>query len=264
MRTRFAGTTEALLEWPFLLACVVLGIAAFGISPVLMARGGMGVKEPLPLRRPLGKLAQARLGPYRWIAREQRILPAAVEDELGATDYIDWQFEDTTIEDARDPVSHVRLFVTYYTGGRNLVPHTPDVCYLGQGYEPTEKQNLDIEVDTLGETIPIRALTFERSAIFGQDRPTVVYTFHCNGDFAATRTAVRYRINAPQDRHAYFCKIELTFGSQTSVPHNATRAESVEAAKKFLNYILPPLLNNHLPDWEAARQASQVAASVAS
>ena len=263
MQKWFAGTTKALLEWPFLLACVVLGTAAFGISPVLLARGGTEVKESLPLRQPLGKLDRARLGPYRWLEREQRTLPAAVEDELGATDYIDWQFRDTTIEDVRDPLSRVRLFVTYYTGGRNLVPHTPDVCYLGQGYEPTERQNLDIEIDALGRTIPIRALTFERSAIFGQERPTVVYTFHCNGDFAATRTAVRYRINAPQDRHAYFCKIEVTFGSQTSRPRNATRAGSIEAAKKFLNHILPLLLNNHLPDWEAAGQASRIAASAA-
>ena len=141
--------------------------------------------------------------------------------------------------------------MTYYSGGRDLVPHTPDECFLGAGYQAIEKGNLDLKIDSLGE-IPLRALTFQKSDVFGRDKPTVMYTFHCNGDFTETRNGVRSRINSPLNKYAYFCKIEISLGGSSRDVGSPGRAESIQAAQDFLNVVLPRLVNDHMPDWKAA------------
>lgn len=214
-------------------------------------------KNPLPLKSPLSKLSKDAFAPYKF--ELSTTLPSAVEDALGADEYLDWVFVDTSITDVEDPTRYVHFVVTYNTGGRDLVPHTPDQCFLGQGYQPVEMENVSIEVPALQQTIPMRVLTFVKTALQGGDRPTVTYLFHCNGQFVATRNDVRYLINTLNNRYAYFSKIELTFGALRANPHNASREDSVKAAAKFLDRVLPVLLENHFPDWEAAIQAERAA-----
>jgi hypothetical protein len=78
-----------------------------------------------------------------------------------------------------------------------------------------------------------------------------MYTFHCNGRFMCGRNDVRYAIQAPSERYAYFCKIEVSFGSPDSQPANPSREDSVKAGARFLDQFLPVLLRDHLPDWDA-------------
>ncbi len=188
------------------------------------------------------------IGPYRFV--DQMELSSAIVEKLGTDEYIDWQFEDTSIKDADSPVRHVRLTVTYYTGGRDQVPHTPDVCMVGAGYKAQEAENLDLDLPNLGAKVPVRVLTFEPSML-RQRKPTVAYTFHCNGDFVCTRMDVRVRMNSLTDQHAYFAKIEVVFGGDVMAP----REEAVAATQKFLDHLLPVLVRDHLPDWEAVKRS---------
>ncbi len=244
--------SKTLFEFPFVLACIVLSVAAFGVSPIVFKMASEE-KKPVPLTHPLSDFTKTALGEYKFLHSNQ--MEAAIEDALGTSDYIDWLFEDTSIKDTRHPLRNPRLFVTYYTGGRDLVPHTPDQCYLGAGYEPIKTENLNVDIRSINQEIPIRAITFQKSAIFSKETPTVLYTFHCNGVFVCTRNDVRLRISSPMEDHAYFCKIEVTFGTANSSPRNASREDTVKAASKFLNSILPKLLYDHLPDWEKVNQA---------
>jgi hypothetical protein len=82
-----------------------------------------------------------------------------------------------------------------------------------------------------------------------------LYTFHCNGEFAATRTGVRKLINDLSAVHAYFCKIEIGF------PY-ASREESIRGAERLLNGLLPALLRDHLPDFYAAEEQAKVVKKV--
>ena len=198
---------KPLFEFPFVLACIVLSVAAFGVSPIVFKMASEE-KKPVPLTHPLSDFTKTALGEYKFLHSNQ--MEAAIEDALGTSDYIDWLFEDTSIKDTRHPLRNPRLFVTYYTGGRDLVPHTPDQCYLGAGYEPIKTENLNVDIRSINQEIPIRAITFQKSAIFSKETPTVLYTFHCNGVFVCTRNDVRLRISSPMEDHAYFCKIEVT------------------------------------------------------
>jgi hypothetical protein len=259
MADRAGSPARALFRPPFVLAVLVLGACAFVVNPLLTGSAGSMLKEPLPLRKPFRKLPKT-LGPYQ-VFMIPDPLNAAMVEALGTEEYLDRIFEDTRIENRSDPRRWVRVFLAYYTGGWEVVPHVPDDCRVGAGFKPKVKGNLDLEIRSLGRSIPVRALTFEKSS--EHQRPTVVYTFHCNGDFAADRTTVRFRTNSPTETYAYYCKIELSFGLPQSRPANPARQESIQAAGEFLSYLLPELLG-YLPDWEAANRGPRTASETVS
>ncbi|MCK4659834.1 MAG: exosortase-associated EpsI family protein [Phycisphaerae bacterium] len=238
---------------PFILVVVVLAVSAVGRVTLAKKLRWVTRKEPIFLRKPLSGMGR-RVGDYRF--ELANTLPAEMEDSLGTDQYLDWILIDTSVKDRQDPRRHVRLFVTYYTGGPNLVPHVPDVCYQAGGYKPKQShETRTVEMPSLSEyggEIPIRVCTFVKTAIYNQQEVTVVYTFHANGTFAATRTGVRNATHRILDKHAYFSKVEISFGGEGCQPQTPGREESIVAAAKLLNAVLPVLLEEHWPDWEAA------------
>ncbi|UCE59616.1 MAG: exosortase-associated EpsI family protein [Phycisphaerales bacterium] len=239
---------------PFVLAVVLLGASALLAGPFARSLKFKQAKLPIALRAPLSALRVDALSPYRVVDRT--ILTPEVVDALGTDRYVSWLLEDTSLSND-DPLRLVSLFVTYYSGGRDLVPHTPDVCYLGSGYEPAQgHENLTVEVASLKPTfasVPVRVCTFVQTAVFDRRKRTVVYTFHCNGRFTATRNGVRVSINNPRNTYAYFSKVEISFPK-------ATRTESVEGAAKIFDRVLPVLMEDHWPDFEAAEARAREAA----
>jgi hypothetical protein len=213
----------------------------------------------VPLRKPLGEFNKLGLGPYEFVSRAT--FGAAMVESLGTDEFMSWYFRDTSVTDRRSPLRYIYLHVPYYTGGRDLVPHTPDNCMHASGYSLKVGENVELPIESLGRKIPVRVVTFEKSSIYDNDRPTVVYTFHCNGDFTETRSGVRWRINSLSERYAYFCKIEVSFGSPQAVPRNPTREEAMEAAAKFLSHVLPRLIDEHLPDWQAIQHDKSLASA---
>ena len=174
-------------------------------------------------------------------------------EALGTSNYLCWVLEDTSVA-PRDPLRSVDLFVTYYSGGNDLVPHTPDVCFVGGGYQPAQPhKNIEFELpldDPRMATIPVRVCTFAKTAVFQRKRISVVYTFQCNGKFVATRTGVRFLVNTLANTYAYFSKVEVRFP-------RATRAQTIEGAKKLFARVLPILSRDHWPDFEAAEQRAK-------
>lgn len=259
MTTSTPGGKLTSLITPHFLVAVVLLVASAGLAgPFARFMQFKANKKSLALKEPLYNLDVRKLGPYR-IAKdrtgeEQRhvLLPEMVE-ALGTDQYISWNLEDTSLP-PNDPLRRANLFVTYYSGGADLVPHTPDVCFLGSGYEPAQQhQNLVANVRGLGATsadVPIRVCTFLKTAVFKHRKQTVLYTFHCNGRFTGTRSGVRLLINDPRTTHAYFSKVEIRFPA-------ATRSQSTEGVAKLLGHVLPVLIEDHFPDFEKAEAASK-------
>ncbi len=233
----------------FLVALVILVAAAVLSGPVGRWMKIKHAKLPLPLEMPLSALDEASLAPYRVV--ERHVLDPSVVEALGTELYISWALEDTSVE-AQDPLRYVQLLVTYDTGGRNLVPHRPDVCYLGAGYEQAQPhENIKIDVPSLAsspEGVPIRVCTFVQTSLKNRARTTVIYTFHCNGRFTATRTGVRVLLNDLTNTYAYFSKVEVSFPG-------ATRQQSIDGAWKVYDRLLPVLLKAHWPDFEAEEEA---------
>ena len=206
------------------------------------------VKSELALQQPLNLLSESALGPYEVIKRD--VLEPAMVEALGTKRYIKWILRDTSVPED-DPLAISSLFVTYYSGGSTLVPHTPDVCYLVGGYSKAQPhENMDLPVERLREPsrIPTRVCTFQTTAVRGE-QVTVLYTFFCNGRFVCDRASVRLLTHNPTDRYAFFSKVEISFPG-------ATREESVAGAPRLLGYLLPELRDSHWPDFEAAEAAA--------
>lgn len=242
--------TSRIVTPHFLLAVILLGAAAALAGPIGALMEIKQDKKPLPLRKPLAAMEVRKLSPYKVVQRYT--LESTVVDALGTSEYLHWQLEDTSAPKG-DPLQRPSLFVTYYTGGRNLVPHTPDECYLGSGYQPAQAhENREIELDSLEQDrqLPVRVCSFVRTAVFNKEEVTVVYTFATHGTFAATRNGVRLLINDPRSTHAYFSKIEVHFPG-------ANREDSVRGARKLFERLLPVLMEEHLPDFEAAEREAQ-------
>jgi len=240
-----------LLNGPFIVAVVLLGAAAILAGPVASLMDFRQGKAALPLKKPLSAMDVAGLLPYRVVQRQ--VLESVVVDALGTDQYINWVLEDTSVPTA-DPLRVAHLFVTYDTGGVNLVPHTPDECRLGAGYQPAQPhENVEVNVPRLAPdlaSIPVRLCTFVKTAVFNREEVSVVYTFHCDGRFVATRSGVRLLINDLTDRYAYFSKVEVSFP-------RATREQSLQGAVKLFVRLLPVLVRDHFPDYAAAESAAR-------
>jgi hypothetical protein len=257
MSTPATATWKPLVSVPFLMSVTLLGAAAVMAGPLARHWKQVFIKDPIPLRKPLHELRRTPLGPFRLVRDEQ--LSASIVAALGTDLYVNRLLEDTR-QPPTSPLRFVSLSVTYYTGGTNLVPHTPDVCMTGAGYTQKDAGYETLTVDSLaaGKTeVPVRWVTFVKSAVFNRAEPTVVYTFHCNGAFTASRTGVRQRTTNPIDRYAYFSKVEVSFtGAQGETPG---RKETLEAARSLFEYLLPVLVQEHWPDWEAASGSESAA-----
>jgi hypothetical protein len=232
-----------------LVAVILLVAAAILAGPVARRLNLKEGKKALPLRAPLSGLDERAIAPYRVKARH--LLDPAIVEALGTDRYIEWSLEDTSVPPGA-PLREANLFVTYYSGGHHLVPHTPDVCYLGGGYVQAQPHEItEFEVATRGSPsrVPVRVCTFAQTEVFDHREFSVVYTFHCNGQFVATRTGVRLLINDPRNTYLYFSKIEVNFPG-------ATRAQAVEGAGKLFEVVLPVLVRDHWPDFEAEERAA--------
>ncbi len=251
MSKQSGGGAGGILQ-PSFLACVALLLAATVLAgPIAKHMQVVMRKEAVPLRKPLTEMDKALLGEYEF--QVSHAVEEAIANQLGTDIFIDWQFIDTSIKNQRDPRRFVRCFLSYYTGKPDQVPHIADNCFLGAGYQIESKGNLSAQVSDL--EVPIRAVTFLKTDVHGRAQPTVVYTFHCNGEFKCTRDGVRTKLSNPFDRGAYYCKIEIMFGNPRALPATPNRDDTIEAASKFLGRLIPVLLEDHLPDWQAVQES---------
>jgi hypothetical protein len=205
-------------------------------------------KEPLPLKLSLDALDEEQLAPYKVVAK-QKIENADVLQSLGTQDYIQWVLEDPC-EPQHSAVHQVLLFVTYY-GLADRVPHVPEECYTGGGYQRLETADMRLRSGAPGQSrdIPGRYLLFGPrggpSTLAAQQFP-VLYLFRVDGEYAGNRDDARIALNKNMFRKcSYFCKIELAF-NQSSVP--PAKRDAVAASEKLLTVLLPLLEQNHWPD----------------
>jgi hypothetical protein len=198
------------------------------------------------------------LAPYELLRASE--IKGEVLDSLGTDKYIQWALEDHSNPDPTDPARYIQLFITYYTGTRDQVPHVPEVCYVGGGYQIEDEWFVDVPVPELGpdEQVTAKVLQFRRPRFVKQGKKIVMYLFHTNGQFCPDRMCTRLALSDPSHRHAYFSKVEMTFGTPQVLP---TREQAIAAGKRFFRVILPVMVRDHWPDWEKVKQAERQSAS---
>jgi hypothetical protein len=237
------------LQPAFLICVAVLAVAAGGMSVAVKRFGLYLKKEPLPLKKSLDLLDETKLAPYEVISK-QKIENEEILKELGTEDYIQWVLQDPEAP-ADSAAAKILLFITYYRLP-DRVPHVPEECYTGGGYQRLASESVTFEIGKPGleKTIEGRYLVFgSTTSDFWQSggKFPVIYLFKVNGEYANTRNEARIILNKNIFRkHSYFCKIELVFNQALIAP---TKEEAMEASGKLLSKILPILETEHWPDW---------------
>lgn len=232
------------LQPAFLICALVLAVSAAGMSVATKKLGLYLKKEPLPLKKSLEVLDESKLAPYEVVAKHT-IENEEVLKSLGTEDYIQW-----VLEDPREPVDsavrRVLVFITYYPQP-DRVPHVPEECYTGSGYQRLAGGAANLQVGP--RTIAGRYLLFNRTSgdiSAALQQFPVVYLFRVNGQYAGSRDDARIALNKNIfSKHSYFCKVELAFSRSRAT---ATKEEAVVASEKLLTVLLPVLEQEHWPD----------------
>jgi hypothetical protein len=230
--------------------CVgLLVAAAAGIQALARTLQWHYRKEAVQLKRPLTALDWQKLAPrYRRHPVQPPLLGEETIQALGTDNYLQVRLIDELCE-SNDPTAVANVFVTYYTGQPDMVPHVPDECYLAGGFDRVgASETVTLPVSGVGapnDGVPVRVLQFQSRA--GRHQPTtVMYLFHTNGDYQATRTDVRLRLARLGERYAYYAKIEVNFTNNVDrAMQPAGREASLAALQPLLERLLAVLLEDH-------------------
>lgn len=250
-------TVKQVLNNRGFVACVLL-LLVFTAGFQIWTRKMLFHKLALPPQHKMQELKQERLAGYKLLKVPP--MQSDVLNQLGTDDVVQWLVQEWDPAGNRPVGPVVSLFVTYYTGMPDAVPHIPEVCYQGSGFEVASQTEDSVVITSRGreQTVPIQVLLFRKASQFTQSERIVIYTFHANGQFREDRLAVRAAIGSLTDRYAYFSKVEVGVEIE---PGRTTKEQAVDAAKRFMRVVIPVLLEDHWPDWEAANRhpASQPA-----
>jgi hypothetical protein len=261
------------LQPAFLICAVVLTITAGALPPVAKQLGISLKKEPLPLKAPLSTLDKFPLASYT-VAAKQTIDNPDVLETLGTEDYIQWVLEDTSVPKT-DRTRFCSLFITYYPLADN-VPHSPEECYVGGGFERASSEEVTLKIGSAGELasnnqrqIKARYLVFAKTnpdLMAGEATVPVLYIFSVNGEYYGGRNQARNILKIEywkgvwswlfskkdqtqniQDKKlrgkfSYFSKVEWKFyGNNFGRMTYPDKQEAVAASEKLMKVVLPVL-----------------------
>ncbi|MEM7808318.1 MAG: hypothetical protein AAF561_09430 [Planctomycetota bacterium] len=256
----------------------ILAVAAVGLNAAVPTLKLNFRKEAVQPRESIFGIP-TRMGPWVMIADHK--MPQEVVDELGTELYVHRQYIDLRQADPalveeyenaetksddlmrrlamsaaeKSGSNGMYLHVAYYTGSVDTVPHIPDRCMLGAGFDMIARDTRMLAVPATGidtdEGLPVSYSAFQdRSNAVGGARPVnrVAYFFHVNGDYEHDAiTGVRKRLQNLFETHAYFAKIEIgTFGGEGT----AAEERAMQDMTDFLTEALPEV-EAILPDWDA-------------
>jgi hypothetical protein len=239
------------LQPAFLICVLVLAAAGVGMSVTMKKLGIVFKKEPLPLKKSLEYLDEKDLAPYKVVSKEKIRNPDTLK-ALGTEDYIQWILEDTE-QATNSPAKELLLFITYYKLP-DRVPHVPEECWTGGGYQKLGSESVTFKIDN-GEgfdtNVPAKYLVFapKKTGLWqGGERIPNLYFFKVNGQYAGGREDARLVLNKNLfGKNSYFCKVELVFNRSSTAP---SKEQAVKAGEKLLAVILPILEQQHWPDWK--------------
>ncbi len=256
----------------FLICVAVLAIAGTGKTIVIEWSGAHLKKLPLPLKKPLDLLDESALAPYQ-VVNKHKIDNKDVLEQLGTAEYVQWELEDTQA-DKSSPARYCSLFITYYTGNPDRVPHVPEECYVGGGSQRLGSESVALNVEGLdgsgliadGEStiktketkeIKARYVVFVSQSSNMWERGSrypVLYFFKTNGAYAGSRTETRAIMGKNLfGKYSYFSKVEWKFhGRGTGGRIYPNKEEAIAVSGKLLSVLLPVMERDHWPDWEKA------------
>lgn len=248
-------TIKPYLQSSFLICVIVLVAAAISKDAVIEFYGVVLNKEAIALKKPLDNMDELRLKPYS-VVRRSKIENLDVLEALGTDEYIQWILEDTETG-KNSSTRYCNLFITYYTGNPNQVPHVPEECYVGSGNRQESSRSIGLSIEKAGvtEEIVVKALVFRPNNNLDWNVTSFVrlYFFRANGAYANGREGVRaIMFQNLFGKYSYFSKVEWDFYGMSGhgIKIRPTQDEIVEASEKLLTVLVPLLEKEHWPDWK--------------
>ncbi|HOQ04041.1 MAG TPA: hypothetical protein PKY88_02355 [Anaerohalosphaeraceae bacterium] len=251
----------------FLICTGILAVASASKEYTLRQMGVYFSKSPIPLKASFEKLNETKIAPYL-VQKKNRITNRDVLDSLGTEEYLQWELEDPEVP-KDSPLRFCSLFITYYTGNPDMVPHVPDECYVGGGNTklasevlaiPIQKEFMPESVRSLiPDTLGVQSILFSQrlqGPMPIEKELRVQYFFKVNGKYASSRTETRTLLGSNFfSRYSYFCKVEWKFyGFGFAEILYPDKNQVIEGSRKLLSILLPVLETDHWPDWEEINQ----------
>lgn len=261
-----------------LVALVILGVSALSLGAYINARQIQLTKKPIHAPGDLKFSAM----PFRVPGWERRGTDKLVDGEtlreLGTTNYLTRTYAQTDPPEGERP-RRVSLHMAYYTGTIDTVPHVPERCMVGAGWEIVRSQQItdmpitfdstdsslnlvrDTYVDPSYGTVwlkrdpdtgrrvrlplGIEDLRMSVTQFRSSDdsyRLYAGYFFIANGRVYATANDVRLNAYKLENEYAYYAKIQF---SSTDVE---SAEELARLAGDFLDASFHEIMRL-LPDW---------------
>jgi hypothetical protein len=224
----------------YVLTGLIFAVAA---AVYLVARDhALSQTLPLPLKAPLSQLSEKRLPPYRIVRVQDFGRPLSIVDQPPLDDHACWGMQDWHGQ-------HVSLMVTYSSASLDRPMHLAHASFLGDDTSLVARTEGSVAINCRGNktTVPLRMLEFVRPTKDAPRRWITVRTCYTNGEFCSDVWGAGQIIGNSKDRHVCFSQVDvrLQLDSQT------TREQAIESAERFLQIVIPVLLEDHWPDWEA-------------
>jgi hypothetical protein len=247
---------------PFIIACVVIALAAITLTTATATLKLHFQKQSVPIARPL-TMIDSHLGPWVQVSKDEP-LEADIEQTLGTKQYIfRWYVDSRQVpQDVIDkftdmdanrqqgmarelavekPGSAVQLAVTYYTGMVDTVAHIPDRCYVADGYEPSAYDTVNW-VTGPGRNTEARYIHFEDQTGQRASQPmNVAYFFRVNDIYTSSPLDVRWTLQDLKQKYGFYAKVEL-------MTIMGDHAKSASVMTDFLTYAMPEI-EKSWPDW---------------
>lgn len=140
--------------------------------------------------------------------------------------------------DATHPFGYWSLFITYYTGGLDTVPHIGEICAQAAGASIVWEQSGEIPFSMPNLPPPWNQLKIRRVVFrFGMRQYVQYYVFSLNGNPEYARSNVRLELMKPWRQYVYFAKIQIEPRAEVPDLEQADRE-----AMEFLRCALPAAL----------------------
>ena len=239
------------LKASFLVCAAALLVAASTKAIIINKLGVKLVKLPIKLQAPLDDFNEESLLPYQAV-NKPKIQNREILESLGTEEYLQWRLQDSDVGPG-SPTRFCSLFITYYTGNPDMVPHVPDECYVGGGNEFKSGQTLSVEIPECGKIgfQYVRFTQTNRNSLQGSVDFSVQYLFRANGKYCQSRTETRTVLFDWFSRYSYFCKVEWKFFGQDAFGLTyPDKEQTLAASTKLLSVLLPEMEKSHWPDWE--------------
>lgn len=257
--------TASIKPAPLIAAIAVLGVSAAALGAVIRVLDLHLTK--LAIHPPDNAQFRTLDAEYPgWVrVGEDQILSADIVDELGTSNYLSRTYLNT--ENPQKPLV-LNVHFAYYTGMLDTVPHVPERCMVGNGWDLSgDSKIVDVPLDL--SRFPID--TSLDPAVYGEIRMAdgwkrlpedlsklkmrvtrfvhrnggemyAGYFFFANGKNTPTADNVRLMAFQLQDDYAYFAKLQFS-------SFDATSAEQLaQMTAELLNEMLPDIADR-LPNW---------------